>query len=133
MKRKIALTQGLFYVASGVWPLVNIRSFEAVTGPKRERWLVKTVGVLVAVIGGVMTAAAARRNVTPEIAALGAGSAAGLAAIDITYATRGRIAPVYLADAALELAVAGCWTAASLGAGYLPYCSKKWATVMMPL
>ena len=62
-KRKIAFAQGLYYTASGVWPLVNMRSFEAVTGPKRERWLVKTVGVLVTVMGGVMTAAAARRNV----------------------------------------------------------------------
>jgi hypothetical protein len=35
-------------------------SFEAVTGPKRERWLVRTVGVLVLAIGGTLTLAAAR-------------------------------------------------------------------------
>ena len=67
-----------------------MRTFEAVTGPKADRWLVKTVGVLVAVIGVVLTMAGARRHVGPEPAALAAGSAAGLAAIDTIYATRGR-------------------------------------------
>ncbi len=35
----VALAQAVLYVATGVWPLVHMRSFEAVTGRKRERWL----------------------------------------------------------------------------------------------
>ena len=41
---------------------------------------------------------------TPEIAGIAAGCAGGLAAIDLVYVLRGRISPVYLLDAALELA-----------------------------
>jgi hypothetical protein len=111
----LAVGQGAFYVATGVWPLVHEASFEAVTGPKRERWLVKTVGVLVAAIGATLAAAGARRALTAELVLLGGASAAGLAAIEAWYAgPRRRIAPVYLADAALEVGLAAGWAAVAI-------------------
>jgi hypothetical protein len=36
----VALVQGAFYVATGVWALVDLDSFMAVTGPKTDLWLV---------------------------------------------------------------------------------------------
>jgi len=36
-----------------------MRSFEAITGPKADKWVVRTVAVLVTVIGGVLVAAGA--------------------------------------------------------------------------
>ena len=95
MRHALALGQGLYYLAAGVWALVSIRSFEAVTGPKTDRWLVKTVGVLVSVIGVVLALAGWRRRVELEPALLAAGSAAGLAAIDTVYATKSRISKIY--------------------------------------
>jgi len=85
-----------------------MRTFEAVTGPKTDRWLVKTVGVLVTAVGAALLLAS-RRRVQDEIALLGAGSAAGLAAIDIVYALRGRISKVYLLDALCEVAITAVW------------------------
>ena len=105
----LALVQGIFYAATGVWPLVSMRSFEAVTGPKLERWLVKTVGVLVTVIGAVLTLAGVRRRTTSEVALLAAGSAAGLAAVDVVYVAKRRISPVYLLDAVAELGLVLAW------------------------
>src|SRR3954454_552027 len=105
----LAIGQGIYFAATGVWPLIDMRSFEAVTGPKTDKWLVRTVGVLVSVIGATLMTAGARRNVTRETRALAAGAAAGLAAIDIRYASTGRIAPIYYADAALEAGLAGAW------------------------
>jgi hypothetical protein len=104
-----ALAQGLYYVVTGIWPLISIRTFELVTGPKVEKWLVKTVGVLVAVVGVVLSAAAWRRTVDAEVALLGVGSAAGLAAIDIVYASKGRISKVYLLDALVEGLLIAAW------------------------
>ena len=103
--RTAVLTQGVYYVATGMWPLVNMRSFERVTGPKVDKWLVKTVGVLVTTIGGALLVAATRRRISPEARVLAAGSAAGLAAIDAYYVAKRRIAPVYLLDAVTELAL----------------------------
>ena len=115
--RPLAIAQGAYFAATGVWPLVHMPSFEAVTGPKADKWLVRTVGVLVSVIGGVLLAAGARAKITGEVAGLAIGSAVGLGLIDTVYATRGRISRIYLADAALEAAIAAGWAAALAGAG----------------
>ncbi len=86
----VALVQGAFYVATGVGALVDLDGFMAVTGPKTDLWLVKTVGVLVAVIGAVFL----------------------LAAIDVIYVSNGTISPIYLLAAAAEVALAGVWALA---------------------
>ena len=108
----VARAQAAYYVLTGVWALVSIGTFQKVTGPKTDLWLVKTVGVLVAVVGAVLDMAARRKGITPEIALLAVGSAAGLTAIDVVYVAKGRISPVYLLDAAAELGLIGAWTLA---------------------
>ncbi len=105
----LAVAQGIFYIVTGVWPLVSIGSFQRVTGPKTDLWLVKTAGVLITAIGGVLTMAGLRRTVQPEIPVLGAGAAAGLTAIDVIYVAKGRIASVYLLDALAEVALIAAW------------------------
>jgi hypothetical protein len=109
---RLGQVQGAFYVATGVWPILHLRSFEAVTGPKLEGWLVKTVGALITAIGGTLLSAGRRRRVVPEVAALAAGSAAALAVVDILYVARRRISPVYLLDAVAELALVAGWAVA---------------------
>lgn len=106
---RLARAQALYYVATGVWPLVDIRSFEAVTGPKTDRWLVKTVGLLVATTGLSLGLAARRRRFAPEVVLVAAGNAAALAAIDGVYVAKGRISPIYLLDAAAEIALVAGW------------------------
>lgn len=108
-RTSLALGQGLYFLLTGLWPLVSMRTFEAVTGPKTDRWLVKTVGVLVAVIGTVLTGAATKGRVSDDVAVLAVGSAAGLGGIDIVYAARGRISKIYLLDAVLEALLIGGW------------------------
>ena len=105
----LAALQGAFYAATGVWGLVDLASFQAVTGPKTDLWLVRTVAVLVLVVGSVLLVAASRLRVTFELMLLAAGCALGLAAIDVVYATGGVISNVYLLDAAAEIAFALLW------------------------
>jgi hypothetical protein len=107
--RAAPLCQGAYYVGTGVWPLVSMRSFQGITGPKMDRWLVQTVGVLVTAIGASLLVSARRRRPTPEAALLGIGSALALAGVELHYRRRQRISPVYLADALAELALAGAW------------------------
>jgi hypothetical protein len=112
--RRLAWGQGAWWAATGAWPLVHLPSFYAVTGPKREGWLVRTVGVLVLAIGGALLAGAARGRVAPELRLLGATAAGGVAAVEFWYAgARRRIAPIYLADAVLEAGVALAWLGAA--------------------
>jgi hypothetical protein len=105
----VAAAQGAYYVATGLWPIVHLRSFEAVTGPKPEGWLVKMVGALAACIGGALFAASRSGRITPELRGLALGAAASFAAVDVWYVARRRIAPIYLMDALPELAALGFW------------------------
>ena len=53
-RRGLAGLQAAYYVGTGLWSLVHRRSFERVTGPKREYWLVRTVGALAVAIGAAL-------------------------------------------------------------------------------
>jgi hypothetical protein len=108
----VALVQGGFYVLTGVWALVDLDSFMAVTGPKTDLWLVKTVGALVTVIGGVLLTAGWRRRVTRDVLLLGIGAALSLATIDVVYVAAGQISRIYLLDAVAEVGLAIAWALA---------------------
>ena len=108
----VARVQGGFYVLTGVWALVDLDSFMAVTGPKTDLWLVKTVGALVTVIGGVLLIAGRRRRVTRDVRLLGIGAALSFATIDVVYVSAGRISKIYLLDAAAEVGLAIAWALA---------------------
>jgi hypothetical protein len=106
---RLARLQAVFYIVTGIWPIVSMRSFEAITGPKVDRWLVKTVGALVAVIGAALALASRRRQLAPEVVLVAASSAAALATIDSVYVAKRRISPVYLLDAVAEIALVVGW------------------------
>jgi hypothetical protein len=111
MKRreKIALLQGIYFFLTGVWPIFHLESFLWATGPKTDLWLVKTVGLLIAVVGAAIFFAGIRSRVTPEIKWLAIGSAAGLAFIDVYYYLDGTLRWVYLLDAGAEAVLIGLW------------------------
>jgi ABC-type cobalamin transport system permease subunit len=110
----LATVQGFYFLATGVWPLLSRETFERVTGPKTDFWLAQTVGVLVASIGGVLLLGAQRRRLDAELEVLGVASAAGLGLVDVVFALRGRIAKVYLLDAAIEGAIVAGWAHSAL-------------------
>ena len=108
-RRHVALAQGLYYGATGVWPLLSRRTFEAVTGPKDDWWLVETFSLTLLPIAAALAAAAARDRVTPEIGLLGAGAAGVLAGTDVAIALRRVGRPSYLVDAAASAAILAGW------------------------
>jgi len=105
----LLLAQGVYYVASGVWPVLHIRSFLIVTGPKTDLWLVKTVGVLITVIGATLILAGAWRQTTVEIFVLAVGSQLALTAVDVIYVAKKVIDRIYLLDAAVEMIFFAAW------------------------
>ena len=97
--------QAGYYLLTGCWPLVHLTSFEAVTGPKTDDWLVQMVALLVVVIGATIGWGARRMQpaVPAEVVLLALLSAASFTGIDLVHGLSGRIAPIYLADAAVEI------------------------------
>jgi hypothetical protein len=121
--------QGVYFFLTGVWPLVSIETFIAVTGPKTDHlitgregdhWLVMTVGVLVTAVGVTLLVGAWRRRESFELIVLAVTSAIGLTAIDFIYVAREAIPPIYLADAAAELVLLGGWAAVVIRRSRVP-------------
>jgi energy-converting hydrogenase Eha subunit E len=112
--RGLAIGEGGFWLLTGAWPVVHIGSFVAVTGPKIELWLVRTVGLLIAVIGGTLLSAGLRGRLTAELVGMAIAGPVCLAAIDVIYVSLWVIAPIYLGDAAVELSLALAWVVALL-------------------
>jgi hypothetical protein len=107
----LAIVQAVYFVITGVWPIVHLRSFYAVTGAKVDHWLVKTVGVLVTVVGLAIGIAAMRRGseIPPELVVVAVGSAAALGAVDVIYVAKRVIPKIYLADAVAEAIIVAAW------------------------
>ena len=112
--QRLPISQGAYYLITGFWSMVSMRSFQWVTGRKTDIWLVRSVALLLMVIGMVLAMAGFRQRTVPEVPLLGAGSAAVLAGIDIVYAVRGRISRIYLLDALVELVFLAVWARACL-------------------
>jgi hypothetical protein len=98
----MSLLQGFYYTLTGIWPLISMETFLAVTGPKTDLWLVRTVSLLITAIGLTLLAAWKAREVTGSIMFLAVGSALGLTWVDVYYSMEGVIWPVYLLDAVGE-------------------------------
>lgn len=107
--RPPAACQGAFNLLTGLWPLVHMASFEAVTGPKRDKWLVRTVSGLLVTIGVEQVRCARSGKGLAGARRIGVGTAATLTAIDVVYASRGRISKVYLLDAIVEVMILAWW------------------------
>lgn len=107
--RWTSFSQGAYYILTGLWSLVSISTFQMVTGPKTDIWLVKTVGLLLIVSGLVFLFSAVRRRFLGETILLAVGNAGALALIEVIYVSVGRISLVYLIDAVLEVLIAGIW------------------------
>jgi hypothetical protein len=110
----LARLHGGANLLGGLWPLLHLRSFEAVFGPKVDRWLVKTVSGLLVVNGLTQLLSGRSRDGLLQARRVGTGTASVLAAIDLMYVPARRISPMYLADAAVEIGWIVLWSRATL-------------------
>lgn len=108
-RRLLLLVQGLYYTVTGIWPLVSITSFESVTGPKTDDWLVQTVGLLICVVGAALIVAAAQSALNREAVVLSTCSAVAFIAVDVFFYLRGQIGAVYLIDAVAQCILIMLW------------------------
>ncbi|MFD3533848.1 hypothetical protein [Streptomyces sp. NPDC058664] len=105
----VARAQGLFNLVGGVWPLVSLRTFERVYGPKTDDWLQRTSGALLASAGISMLPAGPGPEGVRHARRVGVGTAVTFLAIDLVYVPRRRIPATYLMDAAKETAWLVAW------------------------
>ena len=109
MEHLVALAQGIYFFVSGIWPIFSMNTFLKVTVPKTDWWLVKTVGIILAVIGVVLIFARINAEVNTAIIILAIGSALSLAIVEFVYVTKRVISLIYLVDAVIEPILIAWW------------------------
>jgi hypothetical protein len=97
----LGATQGVFYLATGLWPFLHLKSFLLVTGPKTDIWLLKTVAALIVCIGLALLLGSLESDSTTT-SVLAVSSATALAMVDVYYAAKRVIRKIYLLDAVVE-------------------------------
>jgi hypothetical protein len=109
-------TQGVFYVVTGLWPIIHLRSFEKFTGRKQQRegLLAQSMGGLIAAVGVALIAGSLEERPSRALKWLGMGSAIALGVADLVFARRGLVRHTsetksYFADAAAEGAAIAGW------------------------
>jgi hypothetical protein len=107
--RGLILTQTIYILITGLWPLVHIDSFMAVTGPKHDVWLVRTVGALLIPVGLTLFTFYWQSKPMLSAIVLGCGVAISFIFIDCYYASKDIISDIYLLDALIELAFLLGW------------------------
>jgi hypothetical protein len=102
--KTILWLQTLYFFLLSVWPILHMQSFEKVSGPKKNDWLVKTVSVLLIADSICFASALFTDAVSLPVILLAITSAAALLLIDLIYVLKKNISRVYLFDAVIEFA-----------------------------
>ncbi|WP_201297846.1 hypothetical protein [Nocardia sp. CY41] len=126
----------MFNLVGGLWPLLHRRSFEAVFGPKNDRWLQYTVAGLLAGNGVAQIMATLSPAGVVHARRVGIITAAWLLAIDLTYVPKGDIPKTYLLDAVMEVGWLSAWSHPVLrarGPGLIPTCFRVVGAVGQPV
>jgi len=106
--------QATYTLLTALWPLIDIETFMAVTGPKTDVWLVKTVGALLIPVALCLYAHLRDNNVRLSALVLGMGVALAFICIDLFYALNDIILNIYLLDALVELIFVISWIAVAI-------------------
>ncbi len=105
--RKLAAVHASYYVVTGAWALVDRRSFERITGRKRDYWLVRLVGALAVAVGASLGSAVATGERRRDDTTLALATSLAFVAADV-HASRSA-SPVYLGDVVVHAFFLPAW------------------------
>lgn len=102
--------QAAYYLITGLWPLAHLKSFEALTGPKPDRFVVESTGLLFVATGATLATAAV--NPAPGRPVRVLSVLTPIVSTFVTLRHRPRVRAIYMVDAVAQCALA-TWVAGS--------------------
>lgn len=94
--------QGSYYLITSVWPLINFESFEAVVGPKPDRFQFFTTALLILIIAVSLLLSVGRQK-TRAIKLLALGTPIVFIVVEMWF--RESIRSVFMLEAILEAGI----------------------------
>ncbi|MBT1707921.1 hypothetical protein KK062_06800 [Fulvivirgaceae bacterium PWU5] len=105
----VVVAQAAYIFITGIWPLIDINSFMAVTGKKTDLWLVKTVGALLLPVASCLGMYRYLNADKRPAILLGGAIAVAFISIDFYYALTDVISDIYLVDGIIEVGFLLVW------------------------
>ena len=103
----LRMAQGAYYIASGLWPMLHVRSYEAATGT-RSPGPEQAIGGVVAAVGAALLVGGGI-GASPRMRGLGIGAAVALGLGGAYLLARRRVSAVNVIDALMQLGFAAAW------------------------
>lgn len=113
----VGVTHAAFFLIGGLWPLVDMQSFESVTGPRSDHWLVRSLAGMLIIVGAALIWSVQRGHIDHSMRGVAAGSSGMLALVALISGMNGPVDPVSVIGASLHGVLALCWVAIMLTAG----------------
>jgi hypothetical protein len=95
--------QSGYFLLTAIWPLIDVNSFMAVTGPKTDIWLVKTVALLLLATAVFYITAIVFKAVSSLVMVNAFLMSFALAFIDFYYFLNGTISVIYTVDGFIQI------------------------------
>lgn len=105
--RKLAAGHAAYYVVTGAWAVLDRTSFERVTGPKHDYWLVRLVGGLAVAVGASLGAAVVTGRRSRDDTTLAFATSLAFVVADV-HAAR-TVSRVYLGDVVVHAIFLPAW------------------------
>jgi hypothetical protein len=110
-KKRLSLVfQSLYYLFTGLWPLLHMLSFSAESGPKADTWLLRAEGMLILCIIAAFVIDLYTRKYTTSIVFLAISSSIGFLYIDLWHSMYHNMGGIYLTDAVAHMILMTIWS-----------------------
>lgn len=93
--------QGMYYLLTGIWPLIHLSSFEIVVGYKPDKFQFFTTTLLISLIA-IALLASIKKEKTRSIRILSLGSPLVFLMVELWFGKDG-IRPVFILDACIQV------------------------------
>lgn len=77
--------QGIYYLISGIWPLLHLKSFAKLSGKKPDPFQTRVTGLLFSAIGLALIVGSRKKRPEGEVVLLGAATATAAAAATLSH------------------------------------------------
>ena len=108
--RWLLIAHASYLCIGGSWPLLHLPSFEAVTGPKVDDFLVRSVAGILLWTAVVLYTQVPKPRFAPSTGSLALGLSLVLGLVAVIGAASGSSRWVYFIDGAIHLGFALAWT-----------------------
>ena len=105
----LLIVQAVYYLLTGLWPLLHLNSFLSITGSGADLWRSQPINLLILCVGLVLLRGSAEKSSKPATNILSVAAAFVLLIIDLYFPFSGVVSKLYVVDGILQFSCLVLW------------------------